>query len=83
MSIEKSKNEKFVKTFVSKKRVYTFSLRTKEDDEKDLMLVMSEKIKDNGENEFAANKIRIYSESLDNFFKMIDELKEKVKEMKK
>ena len=73
---------KFVKTLISKKRIYTFSLRSKEENEKDLLLVISEKVRAEGEREFVANKVRIYDESLFDFFKMIEEIKMIVKNEK-
>ena len=82
MSTEKPNNEKLVKKFVSEKRLYTFSLREKDGDKDNLLLVINEKIKNDSNNEFSANKVRIYNESLDKFFELIDEIKKEVEKIR-
>lgn len=80
MAIVKSKNEIFVEALNSEKRVYTFSLRKKENEKNNFLLAISERPKDINSKEFVANKIRIYNESLDSFFEKIDRIKKIVYE---
>lgn len=70
MTLVKFENEIVAEVLNAKKRVYTFSLRKKAD-EKNYLLVISEKSKDIKNKDYTSNKIRIYDESLDSFFEKI------------
>lgn len=77
--VELRKNEIFFKKEKFNKREYTFSLRNKEEDKNDFMLVITERLL--GEDgSFKPNRIKIYNEGVDGFFNILMELKEKVDE---
>lgn len=68
------KNELAAFFFESEKRKYIISLRSKEEFQpKDFMLVLTEKRK--LEESEDTNKIRIYTESIDEFFQKVGEMK--------
>lgn len=73
-------NEIYFKKIVNEKRIYFFSVKKKKT-ENNFLLTISEKLIEDGKN-YKPNKIRIYEENLDDFFDCINEIREKIKEIK-
>lgn len=86
---EVRKNEKLFLHFKSEKKSYNISLRNKEDDEKDLLLVFSEldisdsNLTDENFKKNRPNKIRFYNESLEDFFRAVEKIKKVYDETKR